>query len=982
MPKTARFRNRKINFKARLPVKLGALDTGHDDGFIEDYRANGHDSEKVDVKGEPEKLETGVDKDDEGEYHLQAAINASLASLQSTAASLATKSEQPQKSAPSTSQIPYIPTPDATGTISDETYNEFYRSKAFIPPHSNIRFSDTVEDSMLTGEVGGAATYTMDEEDESWLLAWNAGWEQNGKLRENEEGKRVKMMVEASTSNGLNVGLSNGKVNTERTPAASVRSSPRGKGKEPATPAEGSLRRMTEGELEVLMEFFEQECDVKAPSLHTELSLLPTCQEFEESLLRATDPFLLSLRQFVKVLYIHWRQRKIQREGKSIIPQLDFDETNENNPYVCFRRRDVKMARKTRRSDQQNVERLQRIFKDLLSSRDLLSKVLERETLKADLIKEERRVFDSRSVFRELKRRAGEDKGDEDILVGPRTSREKKRKRPPVDESADQSSKRQNGPSLERVVRKGTSIPQPAFSLVPSQNDIFGPTVEKEKRAALIAKADNELNVRFEQDEEWQDAFDDEAIKPLPSISHRYYRIADDILIHGPKTRELPSWEQKSSDRVESKSFRREFERRLPSHTYSFRRRIGRGGRVLVDRILPRPTSPLLQSSGGHYDLSVDYRHRERFRYDNDIDEVFPPGTESMVLDDFNMQQFSVRFNGLNANDLQLVEPDASYLREARRWAEKPIDRPAMDYEVVGKLPSNKNPNTAMYLPTPAGMNVAGLPAIGAFGIPGVQRLPPNHNAIAMQQRMAMQNSHQIRRANQPNSLFNGVPNVAQHWQASGAQPTIPLLASHAHVLHQVPPSSMPPNLVRNANQANGQIPVAMAISGSIPLPTVQVHNSPPFAHPSAPPNSVVNGSRHPLPFQTAPPGTANGAGIHPMSHGHPDAAPAKSSPLSQQPPPGMPNGTPRPASSTSVHASSPNVAAAPAFLPMSNGSPILRQKLRSPANGHHLNGMTAQSSPLVTSIKALNVAPNGFTIYPQPSSSPPQPHHVSAQNG
>lgn len=103
---------------------------------------------------------------------------------------------------------------------------------------------------------------------------------------------------------------------------------------------------------------------------------------------------------------------------------LQYDETNET-PYVCFRRREVKVARKTRRTDTQTIERLVRLKSDLTSAQELLNKVLEREKCKREAVLAEKRMFETRVQMRELKRKLGEGRGDEAILI-PR--REKKRR--------------------------------------------------------------------------------------------------------------------------------------------------------------------------------------------------------------------------------------------------------------------------------------------------------------------------------------------------------------------------------------------------------------------------------------------------------------------------------------------------------------------------------------------------------------------------
>lgn len=103
---------------------------------------------------------------------------------------------------------------------------------------------------------------------------------------------------------------------------------------------------------------------------------------------------------------------------------LQHDMTNES-PYVCFRRREVKVARKTRRTDTQTIDKLVRLKSDLSSAQELLLKVLEREKCKRDAVLTDGTIFEDRVRMRAIKRKLGEAHGDEALLI-PR--REKKRK--------------------------------------------------------------------------------------------------------------------------------------------------------------------------------------------------------------------------------------------------------------------------------------------------------------------------------------------------------------------------------------------------------------------------------------------------------------------------------------------------------------------------------------------------------------------------
>lgn len=118
------------------------------------------------------------------------------------------------------------------------------------------------------------------------------------------------------------------------------------------------------------------------------------------------------------IIFDYWRIRRLQREGKSIIPQLKFEETvkNEADPYVCFRRRETKPIRKTRRTDQQSLERLRKLRSEMEMSRNLLEMVLRREKIRKEGLVLEHTVFEKKRTLHEYQRALGI-KEDEDILL-------------------------------------------------------------------------------------------------------------------------------------------------------------------------------------------------------------------------------------------------------------------------------------------------------------------------------------------------------------------------------------------------------------------------------------------------------------------------------------------------------------------------------------------------------------------------------------
>ncbi|KAG0143107.1 hypothetical protein CROQUDRAFT_135162 [Cronartium quercuum f. sp. fusiforme G11] len=414
MPKAStRFRNRKINFKTRIAIRTGTLDvpSDHEDeefGFEEDRRpsAAGTAGERIG------QLETGVDKEEESEHHLQRVISASTAAILRSAvnehlpaspASLADAAQAATDNAPTSSLqpvVPHIPIPDATGMVDPAAYEALYAHSKIFLPSSYIRFSDTVEDTL------GGVIYTMDEEDEAWLTEFNSESSVRSRSRDLSKSSSV------PPGEDLKGKRANGR---------------KGKEKERAEPEMEGLGRLDPDDFEMLMDHFEKTTEETVPGLHLDTNRCPSLTDLEhtfESTL--SNPRLLTIKIFAKFVYCHWKERRLKRGGKPIMPAIDFDESNENNPYVCFRRREIKTVRKTRRTDAQNMDRLIRLRDDLHKAQELLNTVLSRERVKREVVELEKAIFEGRCMVREMKRRMNEADGDENLLVD---RKEKKRKR-------------------------------------------------------------------------------------------------------------------------------------------------------------------------------------------------------------------------------------------------------------------------------------------------------------------------------------------------------------------------------------------------------------------------------------------------------------------------------------------------------------------------------------------------------------------------
>lgn len=151
------------------------------------------------------------------------------------------------------------------------------------------------------------------------------------------------------------------------------------------------------------------------PFVYQDPSQIPPFDEFESHF---KTPSLLPLQTVAKHVYEHWKERRVKNAGKPIAASLRFDETglrNDTDPYVCFRRRETKPVRKTRRTDQQSLEKLRKLRAEMETARNLLEMVLRREKMRKESLALEHTVFDKKCVLRDMQRQLGI-KEDEDLL--------------------------------------------------------------------------------------------------------------------------------------------------------------------------------------------------------------------------------------------------------------------------------------------------------------------------------------------------------------------------------------------------------------------------------------------------------------------------------------------------------------------------------------------------------------------------------------
>ncbi len=219
--------------------------------------------------------------------------------------------------------VAYIPTPDSTGVV--DNYETLYPSNKWRDPASLVFSSETVEEKCQLGLAHGC-TYYMDERDKEWLD------------KNNEEARGEGTSTQASLSASA------------RTSARSAKS----KGKEPdtVTPV-----HVGEDHFELVMGLFELITHEETEYLHhvrrrclyrTVSSLTSHTQSLKEGMTfpefsnyhdtfanplpaslfarffvpRGIPPPLQLLRM-ARLIYPYWKERRIERGGQRIIPQLN-----------------------------------------------------------------------------------------------------------------------------------------------------------------------------------------------------------------------------------------------------------------------------------------------------------------------------------------------------------------------------------------------------------------------------------------------------------------------------------------------------------------------------------------------------------------------------------------------------------------------------------------------------------------------------------
>ncbi|KAF2457257.1 enhancer of polycomb-like-domain-containing protein [Lineolata rhizophorae] len=602
-----RFRQRKLSTKQNLSILRES-----------DVETGGVDDE---AQRHIPRVETGVEKGEEIEHHLQAVISAAQAG--GNVANL------------------YIPTPEAKPSSSHLTYDRLY-PPVFRQPATYIRFSSTVEDCIGT-------PYCMTDEDDLFLKTLNS--------------KRSK----------------------------------------PATQPPCS-----EDQFEALMSFFDETAAAKQPFAAMTPEHPPPVlgfDEMEDAFAEVDEPSPAlddaARRLHARDVYDHWRELRVRRSNRPLMPTLKPEtgaDTDDADPYVCFRRREVRQVRKTRGRDAQVAEKLKKLRGEMESARQLVHFVKQREAMRKEQLGVDRTVFEHRAALRDAKRNLGLKEGDEDLLINQKAAlwamRQQTHPTLTFPHHAQPSPKPRGGKPDGPAVK-------PPNILGPRPQVVGGATAGRTE-TDLVSLADikekkrDDVNAFIEDNVEkhnaWNNGFVDWTWRPLtppgersrkssfrplvaqglptpPSSAEDHQDADGDVIMGGTGPAEANAGAVMSkpplADKLPDAAARYvspPFEPNVSCPQPAFRRRMGRGGRLMIDRRNPQPTNslPTLGGGGGAVGTERPYpfgsapavasptdedslRVMDRYRYDYDDSDEDAAGEPVYPVDPYSATAINFR---------------------------------------------------------------------------------------------------------------------------------------------------------------------------------------------------------------------------------------------------------------------------------------------------------------------------------------------------
>ena len=190
-------------------------------------------------------------------------------------------------------------------------------------------------------------------------------------------------------------------------------------------PRKDKHNQCSEDVFEEVMSFFEESSARLQPYADVDNAPILGLDEMERSSDESISP---AAQPWLKQIYQYWVRKKGSRPLMPAIKVRVLDtssEADDADPYVCFRRREVRQTRKTRGRDAQVVEKLKKLRLEMEQARQLVKSVVQREQLNKQELEVSRQVFDGRKKLKEVKvskNIIGEKGEDEELLVNQKVS--------------------------------------------------------------------------------------------------------------------------------------------------------------------------------------------------------------------------------------------------------------------------------------------------------------------------------------------------------------------------------------------------------------------------------------------------------------------------------------------------------------------------------------------------------------------------------
>ncbi|KAK7967782.1 uncharacterized protein PG986_002059 [Apiospora aurea] len=174
--------------------------------------------------------------------------------------------------------------------------------------------------------------------------------------------------------------------------------------------------KLSEDDFERIMELFERTTSEQAPFAAVD----NTTVSYEVMASQMAHSPISKLKTHAQAVYDHWKARRQSDGNRSLHPSLKFEtpgqqDHDDMDPYVCFRRREVRQTRKTRQRDAMVADKLKKLRRELEDGRQLILMAHQRELMKREMLSTERLLFEHRAKLKEKKVRLGIKEGDEDL---------------------------------------------------------------------------------------------------------------------------------------------------------------------------------------------------------------------------------------------------------------------------------------------------------------------------------------------------------------------------------------------------------------------------------------------------------------------------------------------------------------------------------------------------------------------------------------